>query len=232
MARKKLNTGFTCSFCDKTFVTERGLINHACRQKLRYMDKDTPYARFAFYAFSRFYEIGMRSNKKRTYDEFIKSKYYLQFIQFGKYLINDNILEPKNFIDFVIRGSMPLDKWANPSVYEIYLRDIAKKEPAERGVERTILLMCQWANETNNNYYDFFREIEPTLFVHYIKQGRISPWVLYNCESGKHFLTESLSEEQINMIQDWIKPDLWAGKFKVNKEEREKLIEFFKEQGL
>lgn len=232
MPKAKRKSEFVCSFCDKEFVTERSLLKHTCRTKLRFMDKDTPYCRLAYRAYYRFYEISISARKKKTFDDFIRSRYYSEFIKFGKYIIDNNILEPTNFIDFVIKSSIPIDKWLHSSLYEIYLRDLVKRESADDAAERTISLMCQWANEYGHEYFDFFRLIEPTLFVHYIKLGRISPWVLYNCDSGKELLEKRLNPDQISIIVEWIDPSFWAAKFKVNKEERESLFKFFKEQGL
>ena len=34
---------------------------------------------------------------------FAKSKYYIGFTKFGKYILNVNAIDPEKFIDFVIR---------------------------------------------------------------------------------------------------------------------------------
>lgn len=223
---------FECSFCGKEFVRENSLLNHSCRNKIRFFDKDTPHARIAFYAYSTFYRVAQNQTKPKTIDEFIKSNYYLDFIKFGRYVVNDNIMYPELFTEFCIRKNIPLRNWANPSVYEIYLRELNKNEEPENGIERTLMLMKQWADETDNNYIDFFRKIEPTRFVNYIRQGRVSPWVLYNSDSGMNFLQTQLNEEQINIISEWIDPDFWKKKFLINKKDREYFKKIFTKEGL
>lgn len=221
-----------CSFCGKEFVRENSLINHSCRYKIRYFEKDNLYSRIAFEAYNKFYLIAQKSNKNKTLSEFIKSQYYSDFIKFGRYVVNNSIQYPEYFIEFCIKNSVPLINWVKPSVYEIYLREMAKKEDPDRGIERTLLLMKQWSDETGNDYRDFFRNIETTLFVHYIQQGRISPWVLYNTVSGKQILEERLSQDQLSIISSWIDPDYWHKKFLLNKKDREEIAQIFIQEGL
>lgn len=223
---------FICSFCNKEFQRENSLLNHACRNKMRYFDKDTLFSRIAFGAYSKFYSMVQKQLKPKTIEEFISSKYYGDFIKFGKYVINNNLMYPEAFSEFCIKNSLPLRDWTKPSIYETYLREINKREEPEIGIERTILLMKQWADETGEEYYNFFRKIEPTLFVHYVRQGRISPWVLYNTDSGKELLQTQLNEEQINLIADWIDPDFWHKKFKLNSKDRDYFKKIFKKEKL
>ena len=48
---------------------------------------------------------------------------------------------------------------------------------------------------------------------HHISNGRVSPWIVFNCVSGVEFL-ETLNEENISIILPWIDPDFWQRKFK------------------
>ncbi len=45
-----------------------------------------------------------------------------------------------------------------------------------------------------------------------ITTGRLSPWVIYNSESGQKFLSEA-NKEQIAMIWPYINSDTWHKKF-------------------
>jgi hypothetical protein len=48
--------------------------------------------------------------------------------------------------------------------------------------------------------------------VYAVTTGRISPWVIYNCESGQKFLSE-LSPDQVSMVWPYIDSDAWQKKF-------------------
>ena len=56
----------TCTFCKKTFLTERGVMLHSCEKKRRWLWKDEKYAVIGFRAFQRFYEISLRSKKPKS----------------------------------------------------------------------------------------------------------------------------------------------------------------------
>ncbi len=45
-----------------------------------------------------------------------------------------------------------------------------------------------------------------------VTAGRISPWVIYNSESGQKFLSE-LSTEQVAMVWPYVDSDAWQKKF-------------------
>ena len=140
---------FECKFCGKSFQREKTLIAHMCEQKRRWVNKDAKYVRLGFLAYNRFYEISSPTSKKRTYENFAKSKYYIGFTKFCIYILNVNAIDAEKFIDFVIKSGVKLDKWTSDAVYETYIRELNKKETAERAVERGILLIQQWGREND-----------------------------------------------------------------------------------
>jgi hypothetical protein len=48
---------------------------------------------------------------------------------------------------------------------------------------------------------------------HHIANGRVSPWIVYNCDTGVDFL-DALNDDQIGLILPWIDPEYWQRKFK------------------
>ena len=68
-------------------------------------------------------------------------------------------------------------------------------------------------SELKGGFSDYFRYGGSNRICHHISNGRISPWIVYNCSSGVEFL-EKLNEEQISMVLPWIDPDYWQRKFK------------------
>jgi len=49
--------------------------------------------------------------------------------------------------------------------------------------------------------------------VWHIKDGKISPWLLLNCKSGKDMLSK-FNEEQLTMIYHILDPEHWSLRFK------------------
>ena len=216
--RQKEKSMFECKFCGKSFKREKTLIAHMCEQKRRFTNKDSKYVRLGFLAYNRFYEISQRGTKQRTYEDFSKSNYYTAFTKFGKYIIEVNAIDPEKFIDFVITSGVKLDKWCSDTVYETYIRELNKKETAERAVERGILLMQQWGMENDRPFNVFFREISKPRAIHWIKSGRISPWIIFNSMSGTELLN-SFNDHELNLINEYLEPTFWTRKFEVRKDD-------------
>jgi hypothetical protein len=207
---------FTCQFCSKTFQRERTLSAHLCEQKRRWLNKDEKYVVLGFLAFRRFYEISMGEKKEKTYDQFSSSQYYTAFTKFGRHMLNINAVDPESFIDFVIRSSISVDKWCNETVYETYIHELNKKETAERALERGIILMQEWGNDNDKPFNVFFRDNSRSRIIHWIRSGRISPWIIFNCDSGVELLSE-FNDQELKLVNDYMDPDFWTRKFQVRK---------------
>jgi hypothetical protein len=63
-----------------------------------------------------------------------------------------------------------------------------------------------------------------------VTTGRISPWVIYNCESGQKFLGE-LTADQVAMIWPYIDSDIWQKKFADYAADAEYAREILKQAG-
>lgn len=222
---------FECQFCKKSFKREKTLSVHLCEPKRRWINRDEKYVRLGFLAYNRFYEITQGATKPKTYEHFAKSNYYTGFTRFGKHTLEINAIDPEKFVDFVITNSVALDKWCSDAVYETYIRELNKKETAERAVERGILLMQQWSRENDRPYNVFFREISRPRLIHWIKSGRISPWIIFNCDSGDASIAAMTDHEQ-NMIMEYLEPTFWQRKFSARQEDVEFVQMVLKEAGL
>jgi len=196
-----------------------------CEQKRRWLDQDTKHVKLGFVVFKRFHEVNYKGRKEKTFEDFMGSQFYTSFTKFGRYLLNINAINPKQFIDFLIKTEVKLNKWESPLVYETYVRELNKKETPDAAIERNFLLMQQWANDTGKPWLDFFREIEPALATNWIRSGRISPWILFTASSAKDLFAR-LSDEQLSLVQKNIDPDFWS--FKLEKSAAD--VDFIREQ--
>lgn len=222
----------SCEFCSREFHDEKNLINHNCEKKRRWFNREDPYSRFGFLAWVRFYELsGPGNRKKKSFKEFINSRYYTAFIKFGRHIVNINAVEPAKFIDFVIKNNLPIDKWTHDFVYEQYIRELTKKETPEQALERMILLMQQWSMQTGEPWQDFFRKINTNLAIQWTRSGRISPWLLYNVDSALD-LIDRCSLEQQDLIKEFAPVGQWKVKFMRSKDAIEWIKKTMSEAGV
>jgi hypothetical protein len=222
-----------CTFCNRSFQTEKSLIDHSCEQKRRWFQKDEVHVRLAFIAWTRFYELGMPYNRKikKDYREFSNSQYYIAFVKFGRHISESNVIEPQQFIDFVIKGNIPLHKWTHESVLDEYIKTITRQESLEDGLERTIKTMLDWSNKNSETWNDFFRKINPNVSIQLLRTGRISPWVLYNADSAID-LFERCSEEHLNMIKKIAPIASWKIRFNKHANEVKFIRQLLSESGI
>ena len=200
-----------CQYCNKGFVRESTLAAHQCEPKRRAQQKSEMGVSLAYQAWIRFYELSQGSAKLKTYDDFCQSQYYAAFVKFGRHCHNIKAINATRFIDFVIKNNFKLDHWCKDQIYERYLIELIRTEATEDALARGIEYMQEWANEFQEQYYDYFRKITTNRLVLHIKNGRISPWIIYCSNSANELLAE-FTDEQIRMVWPYIDSDYWQKK--------------------
>jgi hypothetical protein len=215
---KKKDRNHECDFCKRKFIGEKSLLRHACEPKRRHLARDEKTVRMGFAAYRQFYTIAYPHQSKPSYEDFAKSKLYAGFIRFGRYVMNINAINPPAFVEFLTRVEAPLNKWMSPVVYETYIRELNKSETPEAAVERNILLMQQWAMDTDNHWTDFFRKVAPTLGTLWLQSGRISPWVMFTASSANDLINR-MTDEQVKLIQTTLDPAFWEAKLSKHTDE-------------
>lgn len=221
---------YQCGYCNKIFKKEKAFLVHMCTKKERYLLKDERYVRMAFLAYNRFYEKSVRG-KKKNYDDFVNSTLYNDFINFGRYMCNINVVNPLQFVDFLIESCAKMVQWTNPVVYDLYIREMSKTETVDAAAERNILLMQQWALDTGKHWTDFFRLVNPVLATNWIKSGRISPWILFVSKSAEELFAR-LSDEQLLFVQETLDTGYWEKKLLHNQHEVKQLQHILEGAGL
>lgn len=219
-----------CGFCSRAFVTERALFIHVCDERTRFMAREDRHVRMGLKAFQKMM-VYLRLPNKNTFDDFEKSQFYSAFVKFGKFVIDMNAIHPMKFVDFLIRIEVPIDRWCSSALYETYLREMTKIETATDAVERNILLMQQWAEDTGEHWSDFFRKVSPAQATMWIMAGRVSPWVLFTANSA-HALFDRFSDEQLNLIKNTIDPNFWESKIDRNQKEVDNIKKILAEAGI
>jgi hypothetical protein len=226
-----MEQNFECKFCGTRFHKETTLTTHMCVKKRRHMDLNTAGSRFGFRAFQRFYELTVKAKKVKTQQEFIESSYYIDFVKFGNHLALLKPLYPEQFIDYVIMNGVFLKDWTKDAVYELYIENLVKKEPAVSATERTITEIMEWCNTHGVEFTQFFSTITANEAAYLIKTGRISPWVLYLAASGESLMSQ-FNEDHSKMIGGVIDPGFWMKKFKKQDDDVDYIKDLLRQAGL
>ena len=207
-----MQLSYKCPYCGKSFAKEKTLVVHVCEPKRRHMSKNEKHVQLALLTYQRFYEISQKQ-KNKTFDEFAKSPYYNAFVKFGSFMSNANPIYPEKFIDFVIKSGVKLDHWCRDELYDTYLQELLKIEPADGAIQRTINTMMDWADNNEATWNHYFNYANLNRATHDIKEGKISPWVLLNSKAAKDMM-QNMSDEQLNIIGPVLDPKYWMIRFK------------------
>ena len=203
-----------------------------CEKKRRALQKDEKRVRYGFYAFGRFYKLSAGNKKEKTYEEFCASPYYNAFVKFGSFLNNVKPLYPEKYIDYVVTSGVKLDHWCKEEMYEKYAIDLVLKEDVATALERSVTTMMEWASEHEPAPWNhYFHHISLNKAVWNIRDGKISPWLILNCKSGKDLLSR-LNDEQLSLVYHVINPQHWALRFKRQPNDVQLVKDIVKESAL
>ena len=207
-----------CKFCGQGFVKESTLAVHQCEPKRRAQQKGEKGVQIGFAAWIRFYELSQGSAKTKSSDDFCNSQFYNAFVKFGRHCVSISAVNTQQFTEYVLKNQIKIDRWCSDKVYDAYLFQLLRSEQATDAVERSIMTMTEWANESvlpeqPPEFSEYFRVVSNNRFVLHVQNGRISPWAIYCSESGIEKL-ETLTDEQVGLIIRWIDPEFWQKRMK------------------
>ena len=204
---------YVCEYCGSGFMREKTLAVHMCQPKRRFLQRKEKRVQLGLYAFNQFYKLSAGSKKDKSYDEFDKSPYYNAFVKFGSFVSNVKPLYPEKYIDYVVTSGVKLDHWCREELYQKYAIDLILREKVETAMERSIKTMMDWGDEKEANWSDYFRYASLNRAVMDIKDGKISPWLILNCKTGKEMIGR-LNDEQLQIVYNIMDPSHWSLRFK------------------
>jgi len=207
----KSDLNFECRYCHRRYVKESTLAAHLCEPKRRWQQEKEVGVQLGLRAYIRFYEITQGSAKFKSYTDFVESPYYKAFVKFGRYLCDIRAVNTASYTEWLLKNNKKIDHWTKDSMYTEWLLQYLPKEAVSDALERSLNTMVEYAEQNSdlrNGFSDYFRYGNVNKVCFQISTGRISPWVIYNCDSGQEFLSQ-LAEDQINIVMPVINPDIW-----------------------
>lgn len=219
-----------CEFCKKSFIKESSLLVHVCEPKRRFREQHEVGVQLGLRAYLRFYEISQGSAKLKTFNDFAESPYYKAFVKFGRHCQAIRAINVAQFIDWLIKENKKIDHWCKEAIYLEYLGRQLRQENIRDALNRAYEQAQTWQDETAYPAKDYLRHANANAICFAITTGRISPWVLYNSDSGKEFLAR-INQDQLGIIWNWIDADFWGKKFNDYPADTEYAINELKNQG-
>ncbi len=223
-------TEYVCQYCEKAFQRETSLAVHLCEQKNRYQSQSDRGVQLGLQAYLRFYTMTQGSAKLKTFDDFAKSPYYKAFVKFGRYCVAINAVNTARFVDWVVEKNKKIDHWCRDATYTEYLTDHMRRESVTDALTRAIEYAMGWQETHDHPAHDFLRYGNDNAIAYAVSTGRVSAWVLYNCDSGQAWLG-NMDPDQTKIVWPWIDPEFWQKKFRDYPADQEYAKEMLKKAG-
>ena len=185
----------------------------------------------AFEIFKRFYEINYANQKAKQFTDFVNSQYYRAFIKTAEFITVNTPIEIGAFIDWLCTSKIRIDSWPKQATIDQYIKHLIRTEGVTQALNRTIITMGDWAEQENARLEDFFKYVNLNRVTQMIVNGRISPWVLLNCETGKDMIT-IMHDDQIKIIYEIIDPEWWKKSFHKRDEDLDFVKATLREAGI
>lgn len=222
---------FVCQYCGHAYTKEKTLMVHVCEQKRRALAKHERHVVLGFDTYNKFYKLSQNIKGEKTYEDFCKSPYYNAFVKFGSFVSNVQPLYPDRFIEYVIRSGTKLDHWCRDELYDQYVVNLVKTESVETALERSINHMMKWAENNSSQWNHYFLYVSTNRASFDIRDGKVSPWLVLNCSSGKKML-KNFNDEQLGAVSVVMDIPFWLAKFKKLPADVELVKEVSKESNL
>ena len=89
----------------------------------------------------------------------------------------------------------------------------------------------EWADANNSVFSHYFNYVNLNRAIHHIKDGKISCWVILNCDGGKEMLNK-FTDDQLDFIAAALDMPFWVRKFRENPADVALVKEICKEAGI
>lgn len=203
---------------------------HMCEPKRRRLEQSERGVQLGLQAYLKFYETMQGSARLKTFEDFAESPYYRAFVKWGRYCVNTRVINPTQFMIWLLRNQKKIDRWSSDQFYTDYLMEYLRLEAVQDALARAVEHSMTWQERTGHPAHDMLRYGNHNAVCYDITAGRISPWVIYNSESGQKFLSD-INSEQLTMIWPYIDSDVWQKRFADYSADQEYAKEILKQAG-
>jgi hypothetical protein len=205
-------TEFRCQHCDRVFRRESTLAAHMCEPKRRSAARGERGVQIGFQAFLAFYHDMHGSSQLKTPADFDASPYYRAFVRYGHYCVNTRVIDPEAYMKWLLQERCAIDRWPQDQQYTKFLVQWLPQEPVTQALSRGLAWADDWAQQNQAPAQHCLRHGNTNAVCYAVTSGRISPWLIYNCDSGQQFLA-GLDQHCLTMIWPYIDSDRWQRRF-------------------
>ena len=221
----------SCEFCGSTFKTEKGASNHSCEKKKIAGDIGTNGIRKAYDLFDYWFTLNMFSKKGKSKKEFFKSPYFKTFVDLVKYLDGNYVPSGKVYVEWLSRKRIASRDWCKDSTLDRFRKETSRSEDAVELTLKTLEKMAMRCDDCDAHISEFFDTMRPGDIIQWIRNGKMTPWVLLMTDKADEVLS-LMNDEQLELLDAIIDLNYWESRFKVSKSSVDAVRHILDEVGL
>jgi len=214
------SSNWYCHFCKKKFSSEMFFLRHRCDAKEKVQTLASPTGQAAFGYYNEW--LRQRRFTPQTATTFLESKLFKTFVKFAQMVIDANIAKPEKYISIMLVADLNPTMWCRSNAYSLYLDHIdALSDPMQEVQDSINYLfdLCEkeeWLNDDDTpNIKGVFVLMGVQRILSYLRQKRLSPWLLF-CSKTFNEVLKHMDPSERSSLNNIINAEHWANKFKKN----------------
>lgn len=214
---------FPCEYCGVVLKTQKGIDGHLCKRKKLIRDAGPSGMVKAYELFDFWIRYGGIARKSRTMDQFTNSPYFSLFVDLNNFVTREKI-SGKTYLKWLIDSKIKSHQWMKQEVVKAFTRHGATHGSLSETLVSSLKFMAKRCDEVGVDISDFFTSVGPSECLQFIRDGKISPWIIFLSPKSSSVL-DRMSQEQANFITDFIDVEEWERKMATEKtEEAERIL--------
>lgn len=205
-------------------------MKHRCKQMIRDEEFRTPLGQAAWL----YYQQWMKAYRRQIprSQSFLHSKFYGSFVRFAKFVKAVHLPDPETFIWLMKEKDISPTIWNNDQVYALYLEFLDRKGDPQKQAQVTIDTLFDIADAADTDPGDVFNILTPSEVIQFLRERRLSPWVLLNSKKFMEFYVNRVSAEERIIMESIIRPKYWGEKFQKHPQAVEMMRKYVAELNL
>ena len=130
----------------------------------------------------------------------------------------------------MLKNQIRIDNWISDKNYTRFIVEYLRQEDPLDAIARSMETLIEISKDEQIESKDAFRYGAPNRLCYEVTTGRVSPWSVYQSDSGAEFLSK-LDSIQQQMVLEYIDPEKWAIKFNRDVEVVTEVKELLKQAG-
>lgn len=221
---------FECEYCGSVLKTTRGLEKHRCQRKALIEETGEISLVRAYTLFDFWFRYNGLAKKSKTIEQFMKSPYFNLFIGFEKHVAASRV-HSREFLKWLVDTRVNSRDWTKESVLAAFSSFYSKNCEAVPSMTKTLENIAVWCDQHGIDSGDFFRYIGPGEAIQWMRNGKLSPWVVLVSEKSMQMF-ERMSKEQIDFSGELMDLDHWEARFRSSPSETDVVKKSLEGMGL